>query len=62
MGTPGSARTGSDISAAFRQVLKVESRPPPPVANAMKLLQAFINKSVNTELFLTSLVATSIVK
>ena len=34
----------------------------PPVANAIKLLQACIYKSVNTGLFLTSLVATSIVK
>ena len=35
---------------------------PQPVANAIKLLQAYIYKSVNTGLFLTSLVATSIVK
>ena len=63
LGTPGSARMGSDISAAFRQVVKVESRPlPPPVANVIKLLQACINKSVNTGLFLTSLGATGIVK
>ena len=34
----------------------------PPVANAIKLLQACIYKSVNTGLFLTSLVATKIVK
>ena len=33
-----------------------------PVANAIKLLQACIYKSVNTGLFLTSLVATSIAK
>ena len=33
-----------------------------PVANAIKLLQACIYKSVNTGLFLKSLVATSIVK
>ena len=33
-----------------------------PVANAIKLLQACIYKSVNTGLFLTSLVATSTVK
>ena len=34
----------------------------PPVANAIKLLQACIYKSVKTGLFLTSLVATSVVK
>ena len=33
-----------------------------PVANAIKLLQACFYKSVNTGLFLTSLVATGIVK
>ena len=33
-----------------------------PVANAKKLLQASIYKSVNPGLFLTSLVATSVVK
>ena len=34
----------------------------PPVPNAIKLLQACIYKSVNTGLFLISLVATCIVK
>ena len=34
----------------------------PPVANAIKLLQACIYKSVNTGLFLTTSVAISIVK
>ena len=33
-----------------------------PVANVIKFLQACIYKSVNTGLFLSSLVATSIVK
>ena len=33
-----------------------------PVANAMNVLQAYVYKSVNTGLFIKSLVATSFVK
>ena len=46
------------VSDGLKQVRK-RSR---PVANAIKLLQAYIYKSVNTGLFLISLVATSITK